>query len=350
MKPSKKKSAIHPVTFPALLQDYVPEEEYQAFLQKQEEKQLQKEEQEIRKRKEQSCYDFTPVTFPDGLFEGIVDATYILHMKDDTERMKSIQRQINEYHLSKRIYIVNNLGFKAKDRGCEKPDWVQLPQHDIVHANYEIFRHAAKQGYRGNLLILEDDFIFDPKIKEKQHRDHIKEFTDYLNQRKYKCLYSLGSLPVAIGPIITSPQHYWGAFMGTQSVIINETYRNHLLRKVKPESIGDWDMYNTTGYIYAEPLCYQLFPETENQKTWANHVVGGNMLRSIGICIIQWLHLDKSIESYPTLYFVAKCIFFFFYILLLLLIGVFFYVYFRYFDTTLWAQISKWTKKAGFVA
>lgn len=347
MKPSKKKSANPPVTFPALLQDYVPEEEYPAFLQQ---KQKEEKEEEERKRKEKSCYDFTPVTFPDGLFEGIVDATYILHMKDDTERMKSIQRQINEYHLSKRVYIVNNLGFKAKDRGCEKPDWVQLPQHDIVHANYEIFRHAAKQGYRGNLLILEDDFILDPKIREKRHRDHIKEFTDYLNKIKRKFMYSLGSLPIAIGPMIPFPNHCWGAFMGTHSFIINETYRNHLLRKVKPESMGDWDSYNMTAYMYNQPLCYQLFPETENQKTWGSNLIAGDFLRKWGIVYLKWMNLDKSVESYPTLYFIAKCIFFLIYILLLLVIGVSLYVYFRYFDTSLLTQISKWMKKAGFVA
>jgi hypothetical protein len=62
---------------------------------------------------------------------------------------------------------------------------------------------------------------------------------------------------------------YFG--MTTHAIIYSKEYRNKTLL-VKQENIKDWDEYtgdyNLNKYIYKEPLCYQLFPKTENSKYW----------------------------------------------------------------------------------
>jgi hypothetical protein len=48
--------------------------------------------------------------------------------------------------------------------------------------------------------------------------------------------------------------------------------------------------------MYNEPLCYQLFPETENQKYWGKNVVG----------IIKLLKLDTQVEPGYSIAYIAS--------------------------------------------
>ena len=68
--------------------------------------------------------------------------------------------------------------------------------------------------------------------------------------------------------------------------------------------IKDWDYYLQTTfrrYIYIEPLCYQLFSETENQKYWDSTFI------KITLYAIKLLKLDVQIEpGYSTMYMVSR--------------------------------------------
>lgn len=76
--------------------------------------------------------------------------------------------------------------------------------------------------------------------------------------------------------------------------------------------IGDWDVYfalrsASRKYVYYKPLCYQLFPETENSKNWGKGAVWLALLVPIVRYIILFLSLDKQAHpGYEILYFLAK--------------------------------------------
>jgi hypothetical protein len=81
-----------------------------------------------------------------------------------------------------------------------------------------------------------------------------------------------------------------------------------------------WDRYlnqNFRRYMYDIPLCYQLFPETENYKNW-HHLYG---LVYIIKYIMNQLELDKKVEpGYMYHYMFSKYIFYFFIICILVAI------------------------------
>ena len=77
---------------------------------------------------------------------------------------------------------------------------------------------------------------------------------------------------------------------------------------LKNKTNWDWDLhtnFNYIRYIYEKPLCYQLFPETENQKHWEN---------DIGVKVqkytINKLKLDVHVEpGYSIAYTVSKVVY-----------------------------------------
>jgi hypothetical protein len=112
------------------------------------------------------CYDYEEYNFNNPLID--VDATYIIHLKDNG-RYESIIEQLSKFPISKKVFIVLNKGYKK----CKKHPSITKPPLDLVDAYLEIFQHAKEKN---NILILEDDFIFDDKILEPFHRNNINKF------------------------------------------------------------------------------------------------------------------------------------------------------------------------------
>jgi hypothetical protein len=89
--------------------------------------------------------------------------------------------------------------------------------------------------------------------------------------------------------------------------------------------IPDWDGLNfeiINKYTYYMPLCYQLFPETENSKNWGEgynfifHYIAQTSFKFYKI-----LNMDKTVEpGYSIFYMFSKLFSFFIFILLILLI------------------------------
>ena len=119
-----------------------------------------------------SCYRFLKVTDHDSddiLFE-LLDATYIIHLFNNG-RYPSIMTQLTLYKPSKNTFIVVNKGYKK----CTKDLPEQNSIYDIVDAYKNIFKHSLKMNFN-NIMILEDDFIFDEEIKNPRHIDIISKF------------------------------------------------------------------------------------------------------------------------------------------------------------------------------
>jgi len=248
-----------------------------------------------------TCYRFEKVTGENPLFRNI-DATYILHLENNG-RIDPIRKGLSDYFPSTNTHIVFNKGYKT----CKKNLPKQASPFDIVDANLTIFRDAQEKNYR-NILVLEDDFVFHEKIRDHNH--HVDAFIHAKQDDEF--LYFLGCLPGVVFPFDLN--HYRVLLgVGTHSVIYSRKYREALLITAQHD-MDDWDMFQIRfrplhRYMYRFPLCYQLFPETENSTMWGN----GNFLLSLFaklmIQIFKWMNLHRAAEpGYSIFYFISKAI------------------------------------------
>ena len=147
----------------------------------------------------------------------------------------------------------------------------------MIDANLEIFNHANKNKYN-NILILEDDFIFSGKIKKEKHVNNINNTLNNLGDTDF--MYLLGCIPYTQIPYDLC--NYRILSTGTHAAIYSKQNRNRTLKKNQLD-IKDWDVYNNQNinrFTYYTPLCYQLFPETDNSKLWCKDVNKGMYLLS----------------------------------------------------------------------
>jgi hypothetical protein len=142
-----------------------------------------------------ACYTFEKREYIDPIFSNTIDATYIIYTKGNQERWVNIENQLAQYHPTKIVYILHNKDW----RKCSKPDHIDVTHKDLVDCYLEIFRHAAREGFSQNILVLEDDFLFDPLIKDPAVIGHIEDFTRDMGD----AMYMLGCLPflqIPLGP------------------------------------------------------------------------------------------------------------------------------------------------------
>ena len=254
------------------------------------------------------CYRFVKRAFDDGILTSTVDATYIIHLEGNG-RLTSIENQLQKYHPTNTVYILFNKGYK----NCKKDAHITIPPLDLVDAFLQVFKHAQNEKY-GNILILEDDFLFDDKINEPFHQENINHF---LQSHENQCFtYFLGCIPM-----FQIPCDYYNYYVlvsgGMHSCIYSRSYRDKVLL-IDQKQIADWDAYfntipntvpNGVHYNYYIPLCYQLFPVTDNSSHWGSESTVSACFCMLAKIIIKWLNLDKSIEpGYSIVYALSKII------------------------------------------
>jgi hypothetical protein len=238
------------------------------------------------------CYHFEERRYNDGLFNDSIDATYIIHLKGNG-RLSDINQQLEIYHPTNIVYILFNKGYKK----CKK-EGVDTPAKDLTDAFLTIFKDAKQKKYN-NILILEDDFMFSPKVKESIH---IKNINHFLNKHKNSDIqYLLGTLPGIRMPYIYDTNHSMIFISaGTHSVVYTHSNREKILLEKKEDMLNtDWDSYSSSNnvcYGYHIPLCYQLFPDTENKKTWGSQNIFTRILGIMAEYIFNCLNLDKKVE------------------------------------------------------
>jgi hypothetical protein len=247
----------------------------------------------IESTNDSSCYRFEKLVFDGHSVLLDIDATYIIHLENNG-RIDSVKEQLNKFHPTKEVYILYNKGYK----NCKKEEYIDKPPLDLIDAFWHIFKDAQQKDYN-NILILEDDFMFNDKIKDKIVQQHIMNF---VNNKKYD-VYALGLLPFLQSAYnnTTSICLLGG---GMHSIIYSRECIDKVLQDDK-RSIKDWDLYiatKFTKYMYNEPLCYQLFPETENQKHWENDI--GVKTQKYAI---NKLKLDVHVEpGYSIMYIISR--------------------------------------------
>ena len=258
------------------------------------------------------CYTFEKNTYPSGLLDSFIDATYIIHLKDNG-RLDHILEQLKEYQPTSTIYIAHNKGFKK----CDKKLIEQASYQDLTDAFLQCFKHADSQGYN-NILILEDDFIFSSDIKNPGHINSIRQFV--LSKEGDDFIYYLGCVPIFIIPKSVGSHYLSLKSLTTHAIIYSKKARS----KITDFSGKHWDVIVEKNigsrYLYYKPLCYQTFPETENKKEWADKDNG--VITWIKNAFIKSLSLDKEAEwGFAFLYILSKLI------LLVLIILIVFIIY-----------------------
>lgn len=272
--------------------------------------------------KNNNCYKFKKITYTNGLLDDAVDATYIIHLEGNG-RYEDILKQLDLYQPTKIVYIVFNKGYK----NCSKGEHIQLPAHDLVDAFLQIFKDAKQENYE-NILILEDDFIFSEKIKDHSTRMNVCTFLNSHKNENFQ--YLLGCMPFIKMPCTLDCKHFISIVsLGTHACVYSKTNRTQLLKK-EQQNVSDWDIYNcfhSRRYTYNEPLCYQLFPDTESSDNWGKsnylYYLSGLTIKKL----FKFFKLDTQIEpGYSFFYLFSKIIFFillFTVILIIFLITVF---------------------------
>lgn len=260
------------------------------------------------------CYRYEKILYKDGLFNKTIDATYIINLEGNG-RLEYIMKQLEEYHPTNIVYIVFNKSFKK----CKKADFIINPPYDLVDANLNIFKHAKDNNY-DNILILEDDFIFNSEIKSDFHINNINNFLEKKKNKLFQ--YYIGCVPYLMIPY--DNYNYIQKSTGTHSTVFSKNLREDLLNTDQMK-ITDWDTYNNYNYVnryaYYKPLCYQLFPETENSKYWGKNgsfripmIFMGNAIKKV---FIYFKMNEQPEPGFYIFYLFSKIIF---HILILLLI------------------------------
>ncbi len=250
------------------------------------------------------CYTLEKKTYENGLLNNSVDATYIIHLENNG-RYEQIEKQLLEYQPTNLVYIVLNKGYK----NCEKKLIEQVSYQDLTDAFLQCFKHADEHGY-DNILILEDDFIFSPGIKETNVINTIDTFLQ--NKRDEGFIYYLGCVPLIIMPCD------WNHYISIKSFACHSIIYSKKSRALFNKNIEHkhWDVILeksvSNKYLYHIPLCYQLFTETENKKSWGEKD-GTFLMGWIKNATIQVLGLDKRAEfGFFVLYCIAKFLLFLF--------------------------------------
>ena len=262
------------------------------------------------------CYKFEKIIYDDGLFSKTIDATYVIHLEGNG-RYNDIINQFNVYHPTNIVYIVLNKGYKK----CKKADFINNTSTDLNDANLSIFRHAKENNY-DNILVLEDDFIFNPEIKSPFHINNINNFL--LKKKNKSFQYYISCIPFLMIPY--DEYNYINKSTGTHSVVFSKKHRENLLN-VNQFKISDWDVYNNkyfNRYAYYTPLCYQLFPETENSNNWGVNGPFKNITYFLGKLLkyfFNFLKMDKQVEpGYTIFYNFSKLLFYILVILSIIII------------------------------
>jgi len=145
-------------------------------------------------------------------------------------------------------------------------------------------------------------------IFSKEAANHAIHVEDFL-KRDTLFVYQLGSKPFVAIPI--DRYHYRIRGVLAHANMYSSLARSQLLIDYKEGKMKDnLDTYisNTLPlYMYHTPLCYQLFPMTENRKNW--HKNSLPFSKTLSDLFISWTNLENEPEpGFTIMYWFAKIV------------------------------------------
>ena len=207
-----------------------------------------------------TCYSEKEYRFCErGWLEDCIDGAYLLTM---VHSARDWHREYAKTPPFSTLHVQYNPGYK----NCTKDHlYKQNSESDLVDALGNVFRTALRRQQH-TILVLEDDFFFD------WTEDDARSIKDFICNHPMD-IYHLGALPVTGFP--AHREHIRVIDMGlSQGVIYCEPgyMRDYLAamerRTTHMSTDRFWAAPRYLKYHYYKPVCFQLFPETENSKHW----------------------------------------------------------------------------------
>jgi hypothetical protein len=216
-----------------------------------------------------NCYYFKELNFEKGIFDELCDCCYVLLLESYKEREKTLIEQLNIYKPHKKIIIQYNKGFK----NCNKLLYKQSTIYDINDAYYQVFKDSQFKNFN-NVLVLEDDVLFDYRIKDQNIINDIKNLYKYHDVD----MFNFGPFNYLLNPIIPKKRRFNCYKLlqasGVHAVIYSLKFKNKYIKSYeskKRKSTFDEDInffkYGNI-YTYKFPIAYQPIELTENMKNW----------------------------------------------------------------------------------
>ena len=258
-----------------------------------------------------SCYNFKKIYYNNSIFSKSIDATYIIHLEGNDNRYNNIVNQLKKFKPTNIVYILYNKGW----RKCSKDKYIINTAKDLVDCNINIFKHAKKKNYN-NILILEDDFVFDSKINESNNINNINKFLFKKINKSFT--FNLGTIPFIFLPYNLNINR--GLLnIYTHSVIFSKKYRENVLN-YNYKKIYCWDMFqqyfNFNKYYYNIPLCYQFIEKTENSDNW----ILSNNIKSFYLNLAYLLDAHNNPKTFFYLFYIISYLIVFIIIILCIII------------------------------
>tara|TARA_B100001175_G_C19501752_1_gene638460 strand:- start:1319 stop:2128 length:810 start_codon:yes stop_codon:yes gene_type:complete len=259
-----------------------------------------------------STYEY--INFDKGILDNIIDAVYVITL-EKSDRLTSVYTQLNDFKLCKTNIIRIN---KRYNEHYNPSLYTQNSMSHLLYNNIQIFKHSNKYNYN-NILILEDDFIFDASIKNQSIINH---FEDFISKNKNFNLIYLGNVPLIINPF--SYDYFINVYFNGQahSIIYSKKARNIIYDNYKNKNYTWIQLHDiwynfilNERYYYYKNICYQVFSDTENKDLWTNPFLD---------LLIKSLKLDEyNIDNYNYYY---KYILILHYIIIIIIIITIIYI------------------------
>ena len=88
----------------------------------------------------------------------IIDIAYIISLKKSERNYK---KELEYYNPCKKvILVINNLGYEDNEKDLCKKNYI----FDLIYSYYITFKYSLKNCSNNNILLLEDDFIWNKNI------------------------------------------------------------------------------------------------------------------------------------------------------------------------------------------
>jgi len=222
------------------------------------------------------CYNYEKIkNFNEPIFKS-VDSCYVIIL-NNSKYEDRVRNQLKEYCLCKNMLLQWNKGFK----NCTKIIPRQITISDLTDSFLTILHNAIINDYN-NILILEEDFIINKRIREEKVKNDLNNFIINYNPD----ILLLGSI------LWESTGNYNGFVKvgiktGTHAIIINRETINKLYYQIKnSEDVTDIDILTNNlknKFAYKIPVIIQVFSSTENQKNWGEGLIKNNLKRKISV-------------------------------------------------------------------
>lgn len=237
------------------------------------------------------CYNYERIKNDNPIFP-FIDWAYVIIM-DNSKYENRVREQLNKYPLCKNTYLQWNQGFK----NCRKNLAKQISVTDLTDSFKTVLKNALDNNHN-YILILEEDFIINQKIKNNEVRNDISNFVYEYNPD----IILLGSL---LWSVDNCPDiNFKKALIktGTHAMIFNRKAIKKYYEKISSmdNEIIDIDVITNNVenmYSYKIPLIIQIYQVTDNQKNWGSHIKNEfkkKILVGILVYFIRFLGFSSS--------------------------------------------------------